>query len=571
MQTFSGGERLSGLVLRHAVLLSRLVSSPRFAASPLSSDLRESLLAVFAASLSAYNARDRLLAEQISLTFEHRSCCILARAEGAATPPLMSGSPRPTLVSVAHAPVSGEGRGAWDAAVRSMEACRDRDGIFLYGRTATLLFGNSSSWAAGLHTPQDDVLESSVLPVSVGAKKGTATARVKGDPAAATVSVTEGHGAAPACVMDGQRLAWRHPLESWGCASSDLDPVDAISGSCGWRIHQCVTWALTGRMSSAMPTTSVGKSALLEFDDDGKPSEKPGKTPQQAQAGTRTRSARSARADDTPGEPRVLVADLFRPPSVAIVARPSALGAVQPCISGVLSWAAVASHRTLPFILDGFADDNLTSALAALCTAVGLEDCLVPDDRQLDSEVAPASPDNLAIVEALKAPATFEASRVVQAFQGSLALCIMKGFVKKLLAVINPSLEAGLSSTTPGAVMNAIIALQAICCDYYRGASWQSAAAELACAAAVSEGALVALECVLPHFPHGSDFPCLSAVVSHQWEHLVLPVIAWLRDRWCLVSSSVALPPSVFCKVHAGTQGCLVPFVGFFRSLLFCM
>lgn len=94
-----------------------------------------------------------------------------------------------------------------------------------------------------------------------------------------------------------------------------------------------------------------------------------------------------------------------------------------------------------------------------------------------------------------------------------------------------------------GAVVLGVAALRAFCTDFVRGSTWQSCTAELACAAAVSEGGLVALECLLPPAPHAEGVLC-SELFPTVNADLVLPTIAWLRDRWVSVSALLRVPQS---------------------------
>ena len=594
----------------------------------LSPDLKEAVASVLTACFTTLGVRDRLLAEQIVLAHEHRACSFLAKADAAAAaaaaiaaasspPPSTGPSPRGGMAAAPAHPhhhaaaaaaasgapppmgVGGEVRGAWAAASKAIDAGRDTYGLVLYGRSAALLAGGSSSWAAVLHSPHDDAIEPVAGAAVTGA--GQAGAAKKPQPQAAAAAAPKAKGAdaaapapaqadtavaaaAPAAAaviaaMDGQRAAWRHPLELWG--TFELDVADASSPAMnGWRIHQACAWAATGRVAAGLPVYGVGRAVPSDADDDAggvKGAEKgAGKAAGGAAGGAavRTRSARSARpdADGGGGEPlKVPVAELFRLPTAAAVAGPSAQEAVKTALSA-LSWARGLgpAHRSprLSFLLEGYYDDSLVDALVALgspsANQIAVGTLLEGEGSPFDDTGAAGGADAALSAAATSSGspsaagsrATDDVMYATQAFQGVLSMHVCRGFVRHVLSLVSPAEQESSSRATAGevgcrvdaahgtppllhragAVVLGVTALRAFCTDYARGSSWQSCTAELACAAAVSEGGLVALECLLPPAPHaegvlcGELFPAVNA-------DLILPTIAWLRDRWISVSA----------------------------------
>ncbi len=576
-------------MLRHCVLLSRLVGSDFsliaetepmiITRASVPADLKESLVSVLAATLTAFNARDRLLSEQISLAYELRACSFLSKVEASFpsglsqhhTPQAAVGSsPRPATFSATSLGIGGEVRGAWEAAARTMELCRDNGGLVLYGRSATLLVGNTLSWAATLHLPLDDSSEMlAAAPVATGVKKASATARGRADTTALAASAEQG-AAGPGHTMDAIRGAWRHPLETWGSVTSEVDVLDAISGSSGWRLHQSCGWALTCQMTSGLPVAGIGKVAILEIDEEGKPA----KVQQQAQTGTRTRSARSTRIEEGLNELKVPVSDLFRLPVVAAVARSAASVALEACFGSTPTCLSapglVRLHHSFPFVLEGCADDNLFTALVSICSpgSTSISEPVAREWSDADVSSAPLIPGNPTHDSVSKISGSADTLRVIQAFQGSLTLHLCRAFIGRFLAVMNPPDESALSTTTPGAIVSAIQAVRLFSADYYRGSSWQSVTAELACAAAVAAGALTTLEFLLPHLPHSADVKCqlLDAEATRALQELhVLPTIAWLRDRWCIVSAFLRLrsllapsPSLISCPSSGGACGAFI-------------
>lgn len=325
------------MVARHTILIARLVSAlfpPTGGGVPpppmINPQLRGALCSLLAACLTPLQARDRLLAEQVSLAYELRACTALARADaagpvapaaGAVPTPVTGASPRiappiaaagsgahhhsggpASSASGAQSGPGGEIRGAWSQAAKALEESRDGGpeagfggpGLLLYGRCAALLCGSSTSWAAALHSPHlDDAAELGLgagggpaagnavtakrPPTAAGppAARGGARAEVASPAAltdAAGAPVLPGGGWAG---MDAVRAAWVHPLELWGSIDPDGNPLDAggLPGgggiSSGWRTHQACCWALTGRLSPGRPALGVGKTLFGDGDDDG--------------------------------------------------------------------------------------------------------------------------------------------------------------------------------------------------------------------------------------------------------------------------------------------------------------
>lgn len=485
VQTSSIGERVSGLVTRHAVLLARLASvSSRTSDAAMSPELNEGLAALLAACLTPLGSRDRLLSEQVILMYEHRACSFLAKTDAAAAllspaaSPTSGPSPRTTTGAVAaaalsathpaqavasHTGVGGEVRGSWAAAARALAASRDPQGLLLYGRTAALLVGGSSSWAAVLHTPQDDAAEpaAATAPGPAVTKKppAPAPAKVKGtDATAALFSPDAGTAPAAATAMDASRAAWRHPLELWG--SFDSDAIDATSGPNGWRTHQACCWASTGRVAAGFPVCGVGRTVLSDADDEagagvggGKPGEKvPGKGAAGG-ASVRTRSARSARMDAEGGVElqKIAVVELYRLPTTATVAGTS----VEPVVTAAFSSASWEhglgpSHRSLglSFMLEGCYDDTLVDALIALGSnatpgAASEEGFSVDDAVNVD-----AAPGTAVATAATLSKADFVPG-AIHGFQGTLAFSLCRGFARHLLALVSP-LRASSTATTAG-------------------------------------------------------------------------------------------------------------------------